>query len=259
MIAPFLDLPAWSILLLLTLALGATGALIHLLSFRPAYRARVIGFIGVVPPFFVSPGLMFSLLTGFLANNVWVDNRQAATLLLTERDSATSIIALSATIPSETDRLRTLVRGYLQSVVTEEWPSHQPLSRSAGSAVALTTLLNAVTAPAFGQQVGPALQSALIAAVQRLGTTRTERLALSESPTDDAKWFAVLVLAVLAQAGVAAVHLEQRRPQALALTIFTLSAVIMLGLIAVCERPYHGSRQISQTPLQELLRSIPAG
>jgi hypothetical protein len=67
------------------------------------------------------------------------------------------------------------------------------------------------------------------------------------------------VLAVLAQAGVAAVHLEQRRPQALALTIFTLSAVIMLGLIAVCERPYHGSRQISQTPLQELLRSIPAG
>jgi hypothetical protein len=115
-----------------------------------------------------------------------------------------------------------------------------------------------VTAPELGRQTSPPLQSALIAAVQRIADARAGRLALSEAPTEDAKWFAVLVLAVLSQTGVAAVHLEQRRPQALALTIFTSAAVVLLSLIAVCERPYHGSTQLSHAPLQELLQSIPA-
>jgi hypothetical protein len=258
MIAPFLDLPAWSIVLLLALLLGATGALIHAVCFRPPHRALVASFFGVHPPFFVSPGLLFALLTGFLANNAWVENRQAVTLLIAERDGAASVIALGAAIPSEAPRLQSLVRNYLQAVVTDEWPSPRSQSPPPPAAAALTALLNAVTAPELGRQTSPPLQSALIAAVQRIADARAGRLALSEAPTEDAKWFAVLLLAVLSQTGVAAVHLEQQRAQALALTIFTSSAVVLLSLIAVCERPYHGSRQLSHAPLQELLQSIPA-
>ncbi len=84
MLATLLALPSWSIVLLLGLFLGSTVRLIHWVSFMPANRARVVTFFGVVGVFFSSPTILFALLTGFLANDAWTQDRRAAELVREE-------------------------------------------------------------------------------------------------------------------------------------------------------------------------------
>jgi len=94
--------------------------------------------------------------------------------------------------------------------------------------------------------------------VLRIANARSGRLALSEGPLAGYKWAAVLILALVAQIGVATVHLERPRPQILALLIFTASAVLALNLIAAGELPYEGSHQVSPAPLERLASGFPA-
>jgi hypothetical protein len=258
MLTTLLALPSWLIVLLLSLFLGTTGVLIHCVSFMPSNRARVATFVGLVGPFFGSPAILFALLTGFLANDAWTQDRRAGDLVLEEHEAVAIMIDLAATLPPEAASLEPLVRGYVRSVLTDEAMASrpQPTSHAEGAIVAL---LHAVMAPAFGQQVGPALQGVLIRGVERIADARAARLAMAESLVDDAKWFAALALAVLSQVGAAAVHLEKRRVQALALTIFTASAVVLLGLVAICEEPYLGSHPDVFGSMRDLVATAKGG
>ena len=85
---------------------------------------------------------------------------------------------------------------------------------------------------------------------------RDRRLALSANETDSYKWSFVLLLAVFGQIGVAVVHLDRSRPQILAQAIFTASSITALGLIAICEEPFHGWHQVSLAPLETLLMAL---
>ena len=61
---------------------------------RP-FRARVQTLTGIVAPFFGSVGILFGLLTGFLANDISDRNRQAARALLAEADGLHTVQTLS--------------------------------------------------------------------------------------------------------------------------------------------------------------------
>src|SRR5579872_5418145 len=257
MLATLFNQPAWVLPLLITLLLGATGAVIHWISFAPAWRARTLTFVGLVGPFFGSPAILFALLTGFLANDAWIEDRRANALALEEHDAITVTLDLAAGIPGEATRVQILTRDYVQSVITDEWPTAQQQKRSPKTSAALGALLHEVTLTDLSKQTTPAVQSALINAVQRITAARSGRLATTESSIDDAKWLAALALAVLSQVGAAAVHLERKRVQALALAIFTVSAIVLLALIATCERPYLGEAQGEFASLREFLTTAP--
>ncbi len=254
-IAAWLNQSIGGIFLWLTTLYLVTGGVIHWVCFRPKWRDTVLSFNGIVPPFFVAPGIIFSLLMSFLAADVWEGNRRADRAVLDERDAVQAVHELSEMPDSGMEKLRPLVHDYLLSVLRDEWPLMPQQDEAAETTAALDALSYQAMDPAIAQKAGPALQDVLLNSVMRVATARSNRLALSEARIDRYKWSFVLLLGIIGQVGVAVVHLERQRPQLLALLVFTASAISAIGLIAVSEQPFQGARQISLAPLQNLLTS----
>ncbi len=235
---------------------GLTGLLFHWISFRPAGRAATEQYRGIVAPFFASPGTIFALMTAFLGSGVWDALRTGTQAVMQEREGIVSDIELSEAAPgSMLSHLPHLAKDYAKSVVDVEWKSTRGRMSTHATDAKLNQLMTAVADPAIGRVVGSAVQGALINAVQRISAARVIRLALLGRQTEDLRWVCVLVLGLLAQASVAAVHLDRRKPQAPALVLSTTAIVIALGLVALTERPFSGSLAISPAPLQHILEN----
>ena len=252
-IAAWLGLPGWGIFLGLIGFYGATGAIILFVCFKPAWRKGVLSFNGIVPPFFVAPGIIFSLMMSFLASDVWERDRLASHSVLDERDAVAAVYDLAGATGTAMPKLREATREYLASVLHDELPRMHHAGESPQTTLALDSLMRLAMDPAIAQQAGPALQGALISAVLRIASDRSSMLALSANEIDGYKWSFVLLLALFGQIGVAVVHLDRIRPHIMAQVIFTLASITALGLIAICEEPFHGWHQVSLAPLEMLL------
>ena len=230
----------------------------HLLAFRsPASEwARV--FKGVVAPFFVSVALIFGLLLGFVAGEVWHRNAEAMHVVRSEGEALFELVHLSRDTDPSGVKLQGLVRAYAQSLAGEEWPRMQEGKHAAGSEAAFVSLLTAILdAPVSGNS-GSAVQKARLDIALKIHALRETRLALAGDRTDEVKWATLLILGLITQIAIAAVHLEMPRPQIAALTIFSTAAVIGLGLVAVQERPFSPPLEVTPAPLEEVVHEIPA-
>ena len=118
---------------------------------------------------------------------------------------------------------------------------------------AFANLLSAiVAAPASGRN-NPEVQRVRLDTALKLRTMRGTRLAIAGDRTDEIKWTTLLILGLVAQVAIAAVHLEMPRPQIAGLTIFTMAAVISLGLVAIQERPFAPPLEVSPAPLMDVV------
>ena len=89
-----------------------------------------------------------------------------------------------------------------------------------------------------------------------MGETRIE---LAADRTDEVRWATLLILGLLTQLAIASVHLETPGPQIAALTIFSVTAVIGLGLVAIEERPFSPPLDVNPSPIGDVVREVPAG
>lgn len=64
----------------------------------------------------------------------------------------------------------------------------------------------------------------------------------------------MLILGVMTQIAIGVMHLERRGAQAAALVVFSLAAVVTLGLIALQEHPFDGAFRVTPAPLEDLLK-----
>jgi len=124
------------------------------------------------------------------------------------------------------------------------------------AAVAYDALLRAVSQPKVATEAGAAVHSALLNAAVRVGTARSERLALASDNTSELKWAMVLMLGIMTQIAIGLVHLVKRNAHIAALSVFSVAAVLTLGLIALQEHPFAGDVRLSAAPLQELLKKM---
>lgn len=76
-----------------------------------------------------------------------------------------------------------------------------------------------------------------------------------QTKTETVRWISVLLLALLSQIAVAAVHLEKPRAQALALVITTATIVVALGLIAMTEAPHSGTMHVTIDAMKDVLNN----
>jgi hypothetical protein len=231
----WLDMPVWGIFGSLAGLFSALGLLIHGLCFSERMRPRSSTFAGVVAPFFGSVAILFSLLTGFLANEVWERNRQAGRAIMAERDGLLAVHAISLAAASDMREIRIAVQDYAKALVDDEWPRMMDQEGSVKAGQELLNLLTLVSNPKVSTDAGQAAQGALLDTVLKLRSTR-------------------IILGLITQVAIAIVHLEKPKAQAAALTIFSVAAVITLGLVAVRERPFDGPLRFSPEPVQEALQ-----
>lgn len=254
----WLDQPSWLVLLVLGMGLGKTAALIHWASHHGPTRRHAAGLVGVQGAFFTSISVLFALFSGFLGNDVWERQRQAFRAVQVERDSLLAIGTLSIAAEPDMESIRAALRAYVEAVVGDEWRRMESQERSVLAERALGELLQEVARPEITAEAGAAAHGALLGLALRVRSARNDRLVISGGEYDGAKWLTVLLLAVLTQVGIGLVQLDRPRPQAVALCVFTVAAVVTLGLLAVRERPFDGAHPISPDAIREVLRFLPA-
>jgi hypothetical protein len=256
MISVWLNLPSVAVFLVLAAYLAVATVVIHWLTFGRATRPFAQSLTGIVAPYAGSLAVLFALLTGFLANDVWERERRASRAVLAERDGLLEVHGLS--VVSDMAGVRDALLTYLRTVLADEWPRMADQERSAAADEALSVLLREVARPDAGAEVGPAVRGALLNGVLRARSARDDRLVLSNDQSDATKWLSVLILALLTKVALAVVHLDRPRAQLAALVIFGVAAATTLGLIAVRERPFAGAVRVSPAPLEEVLSIVAA-
>jgi hypothetical protein len=231
---------------------AVTATAIVAVSFSWITAKPMRRFEGVAPPFFGAIAILFSLLTGFLASDIADRNRQAARAVQAEASELRNIHTLSIASVSDMKAIRAALVDYAKVALKDEWPAMAEDREAPSAAAAFDVLLREVSDPKIAQESGGAVHTALLNATVRVGTARSERLALASDRTNDIKWLLVLMLGVMTQVAIGVVHLQKRAAQAAALTLFSLAAVIALGMIALQERPFAGDVRVGPGPLVEV-------
>jgi hypothetical protein len=193
---------------------------------------------GMLPPM----GLLFGLIVGFLAAQVWSDAGRAQDAVNREASALRSVVLLVHAFPGEPEtRTDALVRRQIREAADEEWPAmaHQsarltviptPLAQALQLAIGLSPRTE-------GQK---AAQREIVDSLQTALDARRQRIIVSESSVNWVKWTGVVLVALLTLIAIAFVHSGNRLTAALAMGIFSAAVAVSLMLIAAQERPFSG-------------------
>jgi Protein of unknown function (DUF4239) len=216
----------------------------------------VQSFRGIVAPYFNGIVVIFAILVGFLANDVWDRNRHAAASVRGEAANLISLHDLAAASGLQKLEIDRGIRAYVSAVVEKEWPSMAHGEAAPDAEIAQDNLLETVADLEAEPTYGAAFGRVMLDTALKIREARGERLRLSGDYSEGFKWAGVLLLGLIAQVSIAAVHLERARPQIAAMVIFTSGVVVLLGLIAAHELPFGPPLSISPEPLAKLLKII---
>jgi hypothetical protein len=259
MIDAWLDLPDWQIVAVLLVAFTFSGILCVAASFHPAARTTAETYKGVVAPFFASSSMLFALMTAFLGNAVRESMRSANQAVMMERDGLVRIITLAEAQPNNPAIwvLPDQARAYVRSVLADEWPLPPGRDHAPQTEAALRQMFTTVAHHDMAVLGGNAVQAAFLRALEEISAGRIIRLGLSRPDADNLRWMGVLLLGLLTQLSIAAVHLDRARAQVLALLLSTAGTVTALGVVATTERPFSGLLTVSRAPFEHVLTPDP--
>jgi hypothetical protein len=209
-----------------------------------------------VAPFVAAIATVFAILIGFLANDVWDRSRRASTAVRVEATNLISLHALAKALGKPHESIDRAILAYAIAVQDLEWPSMRDGEPAPEAEDAQDELLRAVTKSAQSA-ADYALDRMLLDTALKIREARIERLTLSSDYTESHKWACVLLMALMAQISVSAVHLNEARAQFAAIVIFTASIILVIGLIRANEGPFQ-SRGVSSDPIAALLDIVPA-
>lgn len=232
-----------------------TGVFITWLCINPRTHKMLSPFEGVVPPFVAVPAGIFALTAALMAASLWENYSGAAKAIRTEVQGLESCVELAQTIPAlKTTDLAALSRDYARSVVNDEWTTMAVMEASAVSEEKFKELQMAIF------QVASNLNNAaevkvLLSAYQNIQDGRTSRMSYVNFDTHPARWIAVMVLGLMLQLAVGAVHLTKPKALIIAMPIVTCTILTALCTIMLTlSNPYIGWLSVKSIPYLPLLK-----
>jgi hypothetical protein len=241
MIDVWLRSGALGLILIPFVLLYLIAAAIVWLTHRSPARPFFASCIGIAGPFFASVAVLFGLFSAFLANDVQHRNAEVNAAIFREADGLRTILRLDEALGAAGNQVTAAAVGYVQSVLTKEWPAMQKRVSAAEDLGALRNLTFAMLAPELIAALPTSVHQAMLQGLLEVRQARLERLALTAGGIEPMNWLAMLILGVLTQIAVAVVQLERLRPQALALFVFTTAFAATVVLIGFGERPLSGA------------------
>jgi hypothetical protein len=250
----FLNLPVpWMALIVFAATFLITGA-VYLVVTRLADTEWATAFKAVSPGLLPVLGVLFALLVGFIAVEVWNTFDKAKTAVATEASALRAVVLLARNFPEEQrTRINALINRHIEVAVRQEWPE-MALRRATLSPLP-THLIEALDNVFALKPIDESQQAAkpeMIRALRAALDARRQRIVISESAVGAVKWVAILLQALCALVAIAMVHANNRRACAIALTLFAAGVALSVLLIAAYSRPFTG--EISVTP--ELLKQV---
>jgi nitrate reductase gamma subunit len=253
----WLELPLPALWLYLAGFYGTSAIVLIFLSFSRLTGGWVQSFRGVVAPYFSGIVVIFGILVGFLANDIWDRSRRAAATVRSEAVNLTSLHDLITTSGLPALPVDQAIHNYVLMVVEKEWPAMARGEAAPEAESAQDKLLEAVADLEAEPKSSPAITRVMLDTALKIRDARYERLLVSADFSESFKWMSVLVIALTGQISCAVVHLERARPQIAAMVIFTTGVVIVLGLIASHEFPFSSALAVSPEPIAYVLKIVP--
>ena len=229
------------------------GLYVLIIALAVGERARA--FKGISPGMLPPLAILFALLVGFLAAQVWNDADRASTAVNREASALRATVLLAAGFPGEPEaRLRDLIRRYIQDAVSQEWPAMA--RRNATLAIAPARLAEALRlalslTPRSDGQI--AAQREMVASLQNALEARRQRIILSRSSINWVKWTVLLVQAGLTLITVAMVHSDNRAANRIIMTIVATGVGVAVVLIASHSRPFTGELSVRPAVLLQVI------
>jgi len=250
-----LNLPVLWMGVVILVAVNAFSALLYLAITALAVGERGRAFKAVSPGMLPPLAIIFALLVGFLAAQVWSDYDRANTAVNREASALRGVILLAAAYPGEPDtRLRELVRRHIQDAVTQEWPAmgrHRATLTLAPPRLSEALQFTLSLSPHGDGQV--AAQREIVAALMTALDARRQRIVLSESSINWVKWTVLLVQAALTLLVVGLVHSDNRAANRIIMTVFATGVAVAVVLIASHSRPFSGDISVRPTVLLQVM------
>ncbi len=250
-----LNLPVvWmAVVILGTTYAFAAGLYALITALASGDRARAFKAIspGMLPPLAV----VFALMVGFLAAQVWSDADRANTAVNREASALRAVVLLSAGFPHATEiQIRELVRRQIQDAATQEWPTmargHATLTIAPTPLVEALQVALAINPQNQGQA---AAQREIVGSLQTALDARRQRIILSRSSVNWVKWAALLIQASLTLVTIAMVHSDNRVANRIILAIFATGVGVAIVLIASHSRPFTGELSVQPSVLQQVM------
>jgi hypothetical protein len=256
-----LNLPvAWMTLIVFAATYLIAGG-VYVVVTKLAVNERAKAFKAVSPGLLPPLGILFALLVGFIAVEVWSNFDKAKAAVATEASALRAVVLLAGTFPEEQrTRVNALVNRHIEEAVQREWPAmaeHRANLSTLPSALieelheALALKLTADSQRAAQPEMVKALHTALDA--------RRQRIVISQSTVGTVKWVGILLQGLCALVAVAMVHSDNRLGSAIALTLFATGIALSVLLIAAYSRPFTGENSVAPELLKQVIASEPTG
>src|SRR4029079_19102292 len=224
----FLILPvAWMALIVFAACfLMAGGGYLLVTSLAHTEWARV--FKAVAPVLLHWLGVLFALLVGFIAVEVWNTFDKAKTAVATEASALRAVVLIARNFPEEQrTRINALINRHIEVAVQQEWP--EMAQQRATLSPLPTHLIEALDNVFALKPVDESQQAAkpeMIRALRTALDARRQRIVISESAVGAVKWVAILFQALCALVAIAMVHADNRRACAITLTLFATGVAL---------------------------------
>jgi hypothetical protein len=241
MIDRLLNLPVTWMALVVFAATYLVAAIIYLVVTGLAVDDRARAFKALSPGMLPPLGIIFGLLVGFMAVQVWGDSERAKVAVATEASALRGVVLLAGSFPGEQEaHLRALINRHIEEAVNQEWPmmahQHATLTRHSENLTEALKSALALTPVDEGQKIA---QREIVTALENALDARRQRIIISQSTVSSIKWLALSLQALCALIAISMVHSDNRLTCGIALTIFATGIALSLLLIAAYSRPFN--------------------
>jgi Protein of unknown function (DUF4239) len=222
---------------------------------------RAKSFQAISPGVLPVLGIIFGLFVAFIAAQVWSDNERAGAAVSSEASALRAVTLLGAGLPAEqADRLRDLVRNYVQQAAAVEWPTMARQQASLRAAPATLSealqLVVSMTPQSSGQETA---QREIVSALGSALDARRQRIIVSQAEVNFVKWWCLYLQAICELIAIALVHCGNRLSSGIAMGLFATGVATSVLLIAAHDRPFIGQLSIGPEPLLQIMPGEPTG
>src|SRR5262249_6088129 len=207
---------------------------------RLAVNERAKGFKAVSPGMLPPLGILFALLVGFIAVEVWGNFDKAKSAVATEASALRAVILLAGAFPDQQRmRIYALINRHIDESVNKEWPE---MARQRATLATLpTALIEALHDTLALEPADDSQRAARPEMVKELHTAldaRRQRIVISESPLGTVKWLGILLQGLCTLVAIAVVHSDNSLARAITLALFATGIAMSVLLIAAYSRPF---------------------
>jgi hypothetical protein len=251
------NLPVPWMALVIFVATYLMAGSIYLVVTRLAVNARAKAFKAVSPGMLSPLGILFALLVGFIAVEVWSNFDKAKAAVATEASALRAVVLLAGTFPEEQKtRIYALINRHIDEAVNKEWPAMaQQRATLSTLPTALVEELHDTLALKAADDSQRSAQPEMVKALHTAMDARRQRIVISESTVGTVKWLGILLQGLCTLIAIAMVHSDNRLTCAITLTLFATGIALSVLLIAAYSRPFTGETSVRP----ELLKQVIAG